>query len=67
MRYADPVAQAEIDRLQACINEALAHHKPENRNGLTYCRSCSGTFWPCGTAQALTGSATLGQDTAPKE
>ena len=57
MRYADPVAQAEIDRLTALINEAMTCHYPEHRNGLTYCHTCSHTFWPCGTSVILTGNA----------
>jgi hypothetical protein len=56
VKYADPLAQAEIDELRRRIAEALTHHTPETRNGVGYCQRC-GTFWPCRTSVILTGNA----------
>jgi hypothetical protein len=64
VRYADPLAQAEIDQLRRRIAEAMTHHVRETRNGIDYCHRCD-TFWPCLTARAL--SVTLGQDPVPEE
>lgn len=62
MRYADPLAQKEIDRLQEAIARIRSYHRPTAPGG-GYDPNCLGCWesggydgaetWPCKTIRAL--------------